>query len=232
MNQPFCSAILLAAGKGTRMGTDVKKQFLLLEGKEIVAYTVDAFEGCTLISEIVLVCSKDGKEQIEKMRQRYGWTKVSAVLEGGAERQDSVTCGLRAVATRSEVVLIHDGVRPFVDNAMIEKSIAVAMESGACVVGMPAKDTIKVCDGDGFVLHTPKRSGVWHAQTPQTFRKEVLMQAFEKANEDGFLGTDDASLVEYIGGRVRMIEGSYRNIKITTKEDLDLAATFLKGEIE
>ncbi|MDD4843310.1 MAG: 2-C-methyl-D-erythritol 4-phosphate cytidylyltransferase [Anaerotignum sp.] len=222
--------MIVAAGKGKRMGTQISKQFLLLDGKEILAHTVGRFEQFSKIQEIVLVSGRNDLEEVRAMVRSYGWRKVTAIVVGGKERQDSVRCGLNALSKQTEIVLIHDGVRPFVTEEMINSSIDAALKYGGCVLGVQAKDTLKICDQNGFVLETPERSSIWHIQTPQTFRRECIDKAYEKAEQEGFLGTDDASVAEFAGMKVKVIQGSYQNIKITTKEDILIGACFLKEE--
>ena len=226
------TAVIVAAGKGRRMGTEISKQFLPLCGKEILAHTVEKFEKAACIRDIILVTGGDALQDVREMAREYGWKKIISVTEGGKERQDSVFLGLQQVPQDTEIVLIHDGVRPFVTEEILERSIAAAKETGGCVAGVPAKDTIKVCDAEGFAIATPDRSTLRQIQTPQTFRREEILAAYEKAKADGFLGTDDASVAEHSGFSVRVIMGSYRNIKITTKEDLLIGAAFLKEETE
>ncbi len=226
------TAVIVAAGKGRRMGTEISKQFLPLCGKEILAHTVEKFEKAACIRDIILVTGGDALQDVWQMAQEYGWKKIISVTEGGKERQDSVFLGLQQVPQDTEIVLIHDGVRPFVTEEILERSIAAAKETGGCVAGVPAKDTIKVCDAEGLAIATPDRSTLRQIQTPQTFRRKEILAAYEKAKADGFLGTDDASVAEYSGFPVRVIMGSYRNIKITTKEDLLIGAAFLKEETE
>ena len=228
--KPICTAVIVAAGKGRRMGTEVSKQFLLLCGKEILAHSVEKFEKAEKIRDIVLVTGEDSLQDVREMAQEYGWKKIVAVVAGGKERQDSVWNGLQAVSDDTDIVLIHDGVRPFVTEDILNHSIETAMEMGSCVAGVPAKDTIKVCNGENIAVATPDRSTLWQIQTPQTFQKDLIMQAYQKAKEEGFVGTDDASLAEYSGCPVKVIMGSYRNIKITTKEDLLIGEAFLKEE--
>lgn len=223
-----CTAIIMAAGKGKRMQTAVSKQFLPVCGKEILAWTVDVFEKSPLVDNILLMASADGKEDVQHLWDNYGWKKVAAVLEGGKERQNSVANGLAAVGEDTDIVLIHDGVRPFVTEEMIADSIVAAQAYGGAVIGVPAKDTIKVCSADGMAVETPDRSTLWQIQTPQTFQRSLIVDAYEKAEKDGFLGTDDASVAEFAGHQVKVVMGSYRNIKITTKEDLVIAEAFLK----
>lgn len=226
------TAVIVAAGKGRRMGTEISKQFLPLCGKEILAHTVEKFEQAACIRDIILVTGGDALQDVRQMVQEYGWKKIISVTEGGKERQDSVFLGLQQVPQDTEIVLIHDGVRPFVTEEILERSIAAAKETGGCVAGVPAKDTIKVCDAEGFAIATPNRSTLRQIQTPQTFRRKEILAAYEKAKADGFLGTDDASVAEHSGFPVRVIMGSYSNIKITTKEDLLIGAAFLKEETE
>ena len=227
-----CTAIIMAAGKGKRMQTAVSKQFLHVCGKEILAWTVDVFEKSPLVDTILLMASADGKEDVQHLWDSYGWKKVAAVLEGGKERQNSVANGLAAVGEDTDIVLIHDGVRPFVTEEMIADSIVAAQAYGGAVIGVPAKDTIKVCSADGLAVETPDRSTLWQIQTPQTFQRDLIVNAYEKADRDGFLGTDDASVAEFAGHQVKVVMGSYRNIKITTKEDLVIAEAFFKEDLK
>ncbi|MBR2852406.1 MAG: 2-C-methyl-D-erythritol 4-phosphate cytidylyltransferase, partial [Anaerotignum sp.] len=226
--KPICTAVIVAAGKGKRMGTDISKQFLPLCGKEILTHTVEVFEKADRIRDIVLVTGTDSLQDVQDMVWEYGWQKVISVVAGGKERQDSVWNGLQAVSEDTEIVLIHDGVRPFVTEEILDLSIETAVEMGGCAAGVPAKDTIKVCNSENIAVDTPDRSTLWQIQTPQTFRKELIVKAYEQAKAEGFLGTDDASLAENSGYSVKVIMGSYRNIKITTKEDLLIGEAFLK----
>lgn len=228
--KPICTAVIVAAGKGKRMGTEVSKQFLPLCGKEILAHTVEKFEKAENIRDIVLVTGQDSLQDVQDMAQEYDWKKIISVVAGGKERQDSVWNGLQAVPEDAEIVLIHDGVRPFVTEDILDLSIATAMEMGGCVAGVPAKDTIKVCNDENIAIDTPDRSTLWQIQTPQTFRKDLIVKSYEQAKQNGFVGTDDASLAEYSGYPVKVIMGSYRNIKITTKEDLLIGEAFWKEE--
>ena len=228
--KPICTAVIVAAGKGKRMGTEISKQFLPLGGKEILAHTVKKFEKAEKIRDIILVTGEDSLQDVQEMAQEYGWEKIRAIVAGGKERQDSVWNGLQEVSEDTEIVLIHDGVRPFVTEDILNGSIETALEMGGCVAGVPAKDTIKVCNRENIAVATPDRSTLWQIQTPQTFRRERIIKAYEQAKADGFVGTDDASLAEHSGYPVKVIMGSYRNIKITTKEDLLIGEAFLKEE--
>lgn len=223
-------AVIPAAGMGKRMGASINKQYLLLAGKPIVAHTIELFQNSRLFSGIILVIPEDEipycrKEVVEK----YSLTGVTAIVAGGAERQNSVMNGLKAlagIASDDDIVVIHDGVRPFIDIAALEASIeATGIKTGS-LVAVPAKDTIKVAV-DGIVKETPDRATLWHAQTPQTFRFCDIVNAHRLADEEQFLGTDDCSLIERYGGKIRIVKGSYMNIKITTPEDLVLGEAFL-----
>ena len=226
---PYCTAIIMAGGTGTRMGGEISKQFLCINGKEILAYTIDVFEQCEKIQEIIVVSGQRDMEQAKALVQKYGFQKISQLVAGGEERQDSVANGLSKVSQQTEIVLVQDGVRPFVTVDMIERSIQGAREYGACIMGMPVKDTIKICSPCGMAVETPDRRSLWQIQTPQTFQKEILLQSYKKAKIAGFLGTDDASVAEFAGYPVKVAEGSYRNIKITTTEDLSIAKVLQEG---
>lgn len=210
-------ALIMAAGSGKRMGGSIKKQYLKIDNKEIIRLTAEAFELCAYVDEIVVVCGSDEIDFVKDILKDC--KKIKAVIKGGSERQYSVYNGLKA-AQGCDIVLIHDGVRPFVRHEDIKKCIDEVKISKACVLGVPVKDTIKICDKDGVIVSTPKRSTLWAAQTPQCFSYELILSAYERAIEDNFLGTDDASLAERMGVKIKMVEGSYDNIKITTPDDL------------
>ncbi|QWV93065.1 2-C-methyl-D-erythritol 4-phosphate cytidylyltransferase [Geomonas oryzisoli] len=223
-------ALIPAAGMGKRMGAGSNKQYLMLDGMPILARTVQTFQEADCIDAIYLVSPE---QEIPFCRsevvERYGFTKVRGIIPGGSERQHSVYNGLRAIdgIQADDVVLIHDGVRPFVSVRMLEDAVAAAREAGACVVAVPVKDTVKVVS-EGIVAATPPRETLWLAQTPQGFRYSLIRAAHDEAAAEGFLGTDDASLMEWQGQPVRVVLGDYRNIKITTPEDMILAEAFLK----
>ena len=222
-------AVIVSAGKGHRFMEGKKKQFYLLAGKPILAHTLNKFETCPLIHSIVLVVGEEDMDYcMNEIIEKYHYRKISQIVPGGRRRQDSVKNGIDALSKDVEVVVIHDGVRPFVTRAMIEESIHSAIRFGAVVVAMPVKETIKIAHSDGTVLKTLDRESLWQIQTPQTFQAHLIKEAFHKAAEEGFIGTDDASLVERLGVKVHILPGSYTNIKITTKEDLMLAHLFLK----
>jgi len=222
-------AVIVSAGKGVRFMEGQKKQFYFLGGKPILAHTLDKFETCPLIRSILLVVSQEDMDTcLKEVIEAYKFQKVSQIVPGGKQRQESVKKGIDALPKDTDIVTIHDGVRPFVTRAMIEDSIHSAVRYGAVVLAMPVKDTIKMSNPDGTVLKTLDRESLWQIQTPQTFQANVIKEAYHRATEDGFAGTDDASLVERTGAKVHILPGSYTNIKITTPEDLLLANLFLK----
>jgi 2-C-methyl-D-erythritol 4-phosphate cytidylyltransferase len=226
-------ALIPAAGMGKRMGASINKQYLQLDGLPIVARTISIFEDSPLIEAIYLVIPA---EEIPYCREHVveacGFRKVVEIVAGGRERQNSVMNGLNAMrrdVADDDVVLIHDGVRPLITPQLLQESIDVARRCDGALVAVPAKDTIKTVR-DGVVVGTPPRETLWQAQTPQSFRFGVIYGAHRAAEQEGFMGTDDASLVERRGGAVKVVRGDYRNIKITTPEDLVLAEAFLAGE--
>ena len=213
------------------MGAGSNKQYLLLDGIPILAHTIRVFQESPCIEGIFVVTPE---QEIPFCRsevvQRYGFSKVRAIVPGGKERQNSVLNGLNAMqgAGPDDLVLIHDGVRPFVTADIIKKAADAAHEFGGAVVAVPVKDTVKVAR-DGIIAQTPPREELWLAQTPQAFRFGLIRAAHARAEAEGFLGTDDASLMERQGWPLRIVMGDYRNIKITTPEDMALAQAFLKG---
>ena len=220
--------VIVAAGTGSRMNMGINKQFIKLEGKEIIAYTIEKFYNNSNIEDIVVVVKEDESEFFKKeILDKYNFKNVK-IAYGGKERQDSVYNGLKLLDEKCDVVLIHDGARPFVSDKIIDKSIEDAKEHKAIVVGGPVKDTIKVIDNDKNIVDTPNRSVLWAVQTPQTFDYNILIDAYKDAFKNKFYGTDDAMLVERIGYKVKMLEGSYNNIKITTQEDLNIGSQILR----
>lgn len=220
--------VIVAAGTGSRMNMGINKQFIKLEGKEIIYYTIEKFYRNENIEDIVVVVKEEEAEFFRKeILDKYNFKNIK-IAYGGKERQDSVYNGLKSLDKNCNIVLIHDGARPFVSDKIINKSIEEAKENKAVVVGVPVKDTIKVIDNDNNIVDTPNRSLLWAVQTPQTFDYNLLIKSYEDAFKDNFYGTDDAMLVERIGYKVKMVEGSYNNIKITTQEDLNLGNQILK----
>lgn len=220
--------VIVAAGTGSRMNMGINKQFIKLEGKEIIYYTIEKFYRNENIEDIVVVVKEEEAEFFrKKILDKYNFKNIK-IAYGGKERQDSVYNGLKSLDKNCNIVLIHDGARPFVSDKIINKSIEEAKENKAVVVGVPVKDTIKVIDNDNNIVDTPNRSLLWAVQTPQTFDYNLLIKSYEDAFKENFYGTDDAMLVERIGYKVKMVEGSYNNIKITTQEDLNLGNQILK----
>jgi 2-C-methyl-D-erythritol 4-phosphate cytidylyltransferase len=222
-------AVIVSAGKGHRFMEGKKKQFYLLADKPILAHTLTKFENCPLIRSILLVVGQEDMDYcLREIIEKYQYRKISQVVPGGKRRQESVKNGIDVLPKGAEVVVIHDGVRPFVTREMIEESIRSAVRFQAVVMAMPVKETIKMVQRDGTVLKTLDRESLWQIQTPQTFKVNVIKEALHRATEDGFIGTDDASLVERLGVEVHILPGSYNNIKITTPEDLVLAQLILQ----
>lgn len=228
MQKKRCTAIVLAGGQGTRMGTAVQKQYIELCGKPVLYYTLHTFQNSGVIDEIILVVGEGQEEYCrQNIVEKYAITKVSKVVVGGAERYYSVWNGLQEVS--EGYVFIHDGARPFVSGEMIARAYEEVQKYGACVVGMPVKDTIKIADEDGFSRETPNRKDVWMIQTPQVFETGLVKEAYEALlHEKEISATDDATAVEQMLGRkVKLVVGSYENIKITTPEDLKIAQALL-----
>ena len=228
MKQKRNCAIILAAGKGKRMGTDIPKQYIEINGYPILYYTIRAFEE-SFIDEIILVTGK-GEEDFckEKIVDKYNFNKVKAIVPGGKERYDSVYMGLQQVEN-AEYVFIHDGARPFVTNEILERMQQSVEKYNACVVGVPVKDTIKMVNKQNIITDTPDRSCVWAVQTPQVFKTELIKEAYNKIRSGQYKNiTDDAMVLEQtMDYPIQMVEGSYKNIKITTLEDLEIARLYL-----
>jgi 2-C-methyl-D-erythritol 4-phosphate cytidylyltransferase len=206
------------------------KQYLLIGGIPIIAHTLMAFQSSSAIDDIIVIVPEEDIDDVQKeIVDKYGFSKVAGVVPGGAERQDSVWNGLRHIGNDVDIVVIHDGVRPFVKDSLINFSIDEAIRNTAVTLGIPSRDTIKTVNAEGWIVNTLNRSELRMIQTPQTFRRHIIEQAYRKAYEDNFYGTDDAMLVERIGIPVKVIEGSFDNIKITTREDLLLAETLMKA---
>ena len=211
-------AIIAAAGRGERMGGE-DKMFSPLAGKVVLAWAVDTFQKCPLIDQIVVVLAEHHLERGKKLAKEQGWSKVTDICPGGQQRQDSVRSGLSQLKD-CHWVIIHDGARPLVTEALIESGLEAAKETGAAVAAVPVTDTIKLASDDGFILGTPPRHSLQAVQTPQVFRFDIITEAHRRAEG---MATDDASLVERLGYRVKLYMGSYDNIKITTPGDLALA---------
>lgn len=229
-----CAAIVLAAGRGARMHSDIPKQYLLIKEKPVLYYALKTFQD-SFIDRIILVTSENDVEYCQQnIVEKYGFDKVTKVVAGGKERYHSVYEGILA-AGECDYIFIHDGARPFVTKAMLERAYACVSEYDACVIGVPVKDTIKIADGNGFASFTPRRDLVWTVQTPQVFSYSLIKDAYtelikeeQRILQDGIRITDDAMVVEtFTNKKVKLVEGSYENIKITTPEDLNVAESFV-----
>lgn len=225
-------AIIPAGGSGKRMQGSLSKQYLLLDGIPVLAHTLKVFQCTQMIQDVLLVVPPgDIKFVTETIIQKYGVSKVSQVLPGGNKRQDSVKSGLDAVGDDYDIVVIHDGVRPFVSEELICLAVLEALKEGAVTTGVPVKDTVKTVDQSGRIVETLSRDRLWLTQTPQAFKREIIKEAYRAAYNDRYYGTDDASLVERMGVLVKMLPGSYENIKITTKEDLLSAEGYMRSRM-
>lgn len=223
-------AIIPAGGAGRRLNTGMAKQYLPLNGQPVLVYSLDAFETATVIDEIILVVPETDIGFVGDLVLKRDFKKVAKIIVGGDERQDSVRNGISAIDDECDIVLVHDGVRPFVTRDMIDQVVEALRDFPAAVIGVPSKDTVKETNDNDLVVKTVPRKNLWNIQTPQAFQFAVLQRAYDAAYLDNFYGTDDASLVERIGVPVKMIAGSYENIKITTPEDLIIAEALLKNK--
>ena len=217
--------IIPAAGRGKRIGASVPKQFLEIQGEPLLHHTLTVFAYCKLISYVVLVMPRAdvdemGKDWLNKYKI------VREVVVGGEQRQDSVYNGFNSLEEKTDIVVVHDGVRPFTTPQMITATVEGAQQYGAAITAIPVSDTVKQVV-DGFVKQTIPREGLWRVQTPQAFQYGLLQKAFKKAKEDSYYGTDEGALIEYLGERVKIVPGSELNIKITRKEDLALGESLL-----
>lgn len=243
MEKERCTAIVLAAGSGSRMKSNVLKQYMLLRDKPLIWYALRAVEESSVIDDCILVTGADDIAYVQKeIVERYHFSKVDTIVAGGRERYDSVYQALKVIRAgdmripnRDGYLFIHDGARPFLTEEILRRNYEAVRQFRACVTGMPVKDTIKIADGDGYAAQTPDRRFVWQIQTPQVFEcgpiieaYERLMQEKERLAAEGIGITDDAMVIEtFMDLPVRLVQGSYENIKITTPEDLAVAETFL-----
>jgi len=228
MNPSKVAAIIPAAGSGSRMGSAVPKQFIELEGIPILIHTLRAFQRAGSVGYIIVAVPPESCAWAEELVQRYQLAKVYRVVPGGRLRQDSVRAGIEALPPEVEIVIVHDGVRPFVPISLIESCLQEAAKSGAAMAAVPAKDTLKSVSAERIVEHTINRTGVWQAQTPQAFRKSLLAEAYSRATDKkDFMATDEAGLLELLSHPVKVVEGAETNIKITRQEDLILAEAIL-----
>ncbi|HOC46178.1 MAG: 2-C-methyl-D-erythritol 4-phosphate cytidylyltransferase [Syntrophorhabdaceae bacterium] len=221
-------AIILAGGAGKRMGTATNKQFLVIENKPIIVHTLQIFEDCRAIDGIYLVVNQKDLPLIqEEILETYKFNKIMKLVIGGKLRQDSVRNGLEAIEHACDIVVIHDGARPFITPTFIEKGIFLMEMYDAVIPALPMQDTVKVISKEGFVVKTLARESLWHVQTPQTFKYPLIVKAYREGMARKHYGYDDATFVEHLGKKVKVIEGSPYNMKITTPEDLTIARGLL-----
>lgn len=218
--------IIPAAGQGKRMGAGKNKLLLELDGVPILIHTLKVFEADESCSGVILAINEEDEKEFDSLLSEYGITKVIGIVPGGSERQYSIYNGIKALRENG-IVLVHDGARPFIEEGQIHSLVTAAEQHGASILAVPVKDTVKKVK-DHKVIETVERSSLWAVQTPQAFRMPLLLKAYELAEEEGFLGTDDASLVERMGHDVMIVEGNYDNIKLTTPEDLFFAETIIR----
>jgi 2-C-methyl-D-erythritol 4-phosphate cytidylyltransferase len=223
---PSVTAIVPAAGSGKRLKSATKKPFVEIKGRPLLYHTLKALGSSRAIGRIIVASEKSQIARVEEIVKKFGLRKVARVVAGGRTRFDSVKNCIDAVGPSTDIILIHDAARPLVSIDIIERSIAAASKYGACIVAVPENDTIKLSKGGGFVNGTLDRRNIWRAQTPQVFRASFLKKAFRSGRPKGAV-TDDSSVAEAAGGRVRIVCGSYSNIKITTPEDLKIAEALL-----
>jgi 2-C-methyl-D-erythritol 4-phosphate cytidylyltransferase len=223
------AAVIVAAGSGTRMGLGrKKKQYLCLDNRPILTHSIFVFQDSPVIDQIVVVVKEEDIAYCQQeIIKKYNLHKVSQVVAGGKERQDSVYQGLKALSLATEIVLIHDGVRPLVPAKILPEVVQAVRTYQAAVVAVPVKDTIKVV-ANGFIKGTPERNSLWAVQTPQGFYYPLIMEAYRQAEKTGQKSTDDSKLVEALGKPIKVVVGDYCNLKVTTPEDIDIATALLK----
>lgn len=229
--KPDGVAVVPAAGTGKRLGPGTNKPYEKIFGKPLIIWTLEILEASPMIREIIPVIKESDMEYAVELFHQYRLSKVRRIAPGGKERQHSVLHGLRLVDDKEDIIIIHDGVRPFIEERMICEALGLLKDCDGVVVGVPVKDTVKEVQ-DGQVVGTMNRERVWAVQTPQIFRCGTILSAYEKASEESFSSTDDSALVERYGGRIKVVNGSYANIKITTPEDLIIAESFFKLRVQ
>ncbi|MGM0470756.1 MAG: 2-C-methyl-D-erythritol 4-phosphate cytidylyltransferase [Bacillota bacterium] len=224
-------AVVPAAGQGSRMNSKLNKQYLSLLDKPVVAHTIETLENCDLINEIIVVACADEIDYCkQEVIKQYNCSKVSKVISGGASRQQSVYQGLQAV-NEADYVLVHDGARPLITESILQQAIKEVKINKAVGVAVPVKDTIKIVDEEGYVVQTPNRDQLWAIQTPQVFAYQLIMKAYQQAAAQKITATDSSQLVEEFGQRVKLVQGSYENLKVTTPEDLIIAEAIMQRRI-
>ena len=236
-NEAKLSLILPAAGTGSRMQTDINKQYLILKGKPLLAHTLEIFHDFPEIFEIIIASREEEIDYCQKkVLDPYDFYKVKKIVAGGKSRQESVYQAFKQVSSEADYVIVHDGARPFLSkklaadflDCLLGKTVSLSQETAGLIMGVPEKNTLKEVGSDGFILKTVAREKIWEIQTPQAFRREVLAQALEAGKENFEFFTDDASLVEALGFPLKIFRGSYLNLKMTTPEDLDLGERILE----
>lgn len=216
-NRVKTAAVIVAGGTGNRMNSDIPKQFIEVLGKPIIAYTINAISNCSDIDEIIIVTLPEYLVYCKDLIEDFGFNKVSKIVCGGSTRQESVFNGLKELSEDTDIVAIHDGARPLINSETITKCINAACEFGCAAVGVKMKDTVKVVDSEGIIEYTADREKLWQVQTPQIFKKDIIVNLH---NESNALATDDCYLAEKAGYKVKMVEGEYENIKITSPQDI------------
>lgn len=226
------TAVFPAAGASTRMNNfgGTNKNLLKLAGEMVLLRSIKTFSQVERVNFLIVVVCESEVDAVKKLLSEQKNLKPWVVTVGGSERQYSIANGLKLVPPDADTILVHDAARPLITKKTIEAVIDAAEEFGGAIAAVPAKDTIKIVDADGFVKHTPPRRELVAVQTPQGFKRDILLRAYEKAAEENFLGTDDSSLVERLGIRIKIVAGEYSNLKITTPEDIFVAETFLRSE--
>jgi 2-C-methyl-D-erythritol 4-phosphate cytidylyltransferase len=223
--------VIAAAGTGSRMKSGINKQYMMLQARPVLSYCLDFFEQQDIVDQIVVISGASEREYCEReIIERFNYRKVTAVLPGGAERQDSVWAGLEFLGADTELVAVHDGARPILNQEVWEQLVAAAKQWGAAIPGVASKDTLKRVDREGFVQQTLERNSIVAVQTPQVFKYAELVAAYRLARQDMYRATDDSALFERYIGRVRVVEGDYNSLKITTPVDLRVVEALLQGQ--
>ena len=226
------SAVIVAGGSGSRFGSETPKQFFSLAGRPLLAHTLARFESCSAVSRIVLVLPRADFQSAHRLMEPYAGAKPTEIVPGGDSRQQSVKEGLSCLDPRpDDLVAVHDGARPFADPELIERVIDASAQYGGAIAAIPVVETLKEVSTAMAIERTVDRERYYRAQTPQCFRYALLAEAFESAKKDGFVGTDEAALVERLGATIHVVVGSERNIKVTTPEDMERAETYLKSDL-
>lgn len=232
MEKQQLALIIPAAGKGERLGGDIPKPYIQIAGKTILEYTLSRFKEVSGLGEVIVSTTDEYMDSTEKLLNKLFPELKTLVVEGGAERQDSIRNALEKISDRTGLIAVHDAVRPFVTKEHIERCIEEASRSGGAVLAIPSRDTIKVAGENLEIQETPDRKKLWQAQTPQIFWAALLREAYQYAQEHNFLGSDDSSLVEKIGGKVVLVQGSSANFKVTHPHDLDVARYLISEETQ